>query len=39
MQPPNIENLFMAGGIAFFFDPGTGERDLGLMEEDRKSVV
>ena len=33
MQPPNIENLFMAGGITFFFDPGTGERDLGLMEE------
>jgi hypothetical protein len=33
VQPPNIENLFMAGGIAFFFDPGTGEKDLGLMED------
>jgi hypothetical protein len=33
MQPPNVENLFMAGGVVFFFDPGTGERDLGLIEE------
>ncbi len=33
MQPPNIENLFLAGGVVFFFDPGTGERDLGLIEE------
>jgi hypothetical protein len=33
MQPPNVENLFLAGGIIFFFDPGTGERDLGLIEE------
>lgn len=33
MQPPNVENLFMAGGVIFFFDPGTGERDLGLIEE------
>ena len=24
MQPPNVENLFMAGGVVFFFDPGTG---------------
>ena len=33
MQPPNVENLFLAGGIIFFFDPGTGERDLGFIEE------
>ena len=33
MQTPNIENLFLAGGIKFFFDPGTGERNLGLFEE------
>lgn len=33
MQPPNIENLFLAGGVVFYFDPGTGERDLGLIEE------
>ena len=33
MQSPNIENLFLAGGVVFFFDPGTGERDLGLIEE------
>ena len=33
MQAPNIENIFLAGGIIFFFDPGTGERDLGLIEE------
>ncbi len=31
MQPPNVENLFMAGGVVLFFDPGTGERDLGLI--------
>jgi hypothetical protein len=33
MESPNVENLFLAGGVAFFFDPGTGERDLGLIEE------
>ena len=33
MQAPNVENIFLAGGIIFFFDPGTGERDLGLIEE------
>jgi hypothetical protein len=33
MQPPSLENLFMAGGVIFFFDNGAGERDLGLIEE------
>jgi hypothetical protein len=33
MQPPNISNLFVPGGVVFFFDPGTGERDIGLIEE------
>ncbi|MFA5111746.1 MAG: hypothetical protein WC443_10100 [Desulfobaccales bacterium] len=32
METPNVENLFMAGGVAFFFNTGTGERDLGLFE-------
>ena len=29
MLPPNIENYTIPGGIKFFFDDGTGERDLG----------
>lgn len=33
MQPPNINNLFVPGGVVFFFDPGTGERDIGLIED------
>jgi hypothetical protein len=33
MQPPSIDNLFIPGGVVFYFDPGTGERDLGLIEE------
>lgn len=33
MQPPSIDNLFIPGGVVFYFDPGTGERDLGLIED------
>lgn len=33
MQSPNIDNLFLAGGVVFYFDNGTGERDLGLIED------
>jgi hypothetical protein len=33
MQPPNIENLFIACVPKFYFDDGNGERDLGLVEK------
>ena len=33
MQPPNIANLFLACVPKFFFDPGSGERNLGLVEK------
>ena len=33
MQPPNIENLFIACVPKFYFDTGNGERELGLIEK------
>ncbi|MDD3492353.1 MAG: hypothetical protein PHZ19_02500 [Candidatus Thermoplasmatota archaeon] len=33
MEPPSIDNLFIACVPKFYFDDGTGERQLGLIEK------
>lgn len=38
MQPPNLENLTMPGGIVLNFDAGTGMRDLGEIVPDSLEI-
>jgi hypothetical protein len=38
MQPPNLENLTMPGGIILNFDIGTGMRDLGEIVPDSLAI-
>jgi len=39
MQPPNLDNLTLPGGIKLYFDIGTGMRDLGEIVADSLTIV
>ena len=38
MQPPNIDNVTIPGGIAIFFDEGAGDRHLGNLPADSVQI-